>query len=243
MRHPVSIRLAVLAVLAAAGAGGHALAAECRPADAVLAGHYYLAGETEVGSELLLQADGRFRYALSYGAADALAHGCWRSDGKEIVLEAADVSHAPEMRMLKRLSVDGSGSMESLQPVPLTDQDEGAIGDTAMIELGGHLSAAPVWVEYADGRRQKELTDGQAQAHVQRAGMPAIKRIGVGLPGAAEPLRWFDNDEPGRRLFLVSVDAEALVHPAFKRMELRVLAPGHLQAALGQGVRGEYERK
>ncbi|KAG1240082.1 hypothetical protein G6F68_018009 [Rhizopus microsporus] len=38
-----------------------------------LPGHYYLRGLREVGSELLLSADGSFDYLLSYGAVDVMA--------------------------------------------------------------------------------------------------------------------------------------------------------------------------
>jgi hypothetical protein len=44
-------------------------------------GHYYLEGVMEVGSELLLRADGRFEYMLAYGALDELASGCWTRNG------------------------------------------------------------------------------------------------------------------------------------------------------------------
>ena len=61
-------------------------AAGCAPADASLAGHYYLHGVMEVGSELLLTADGRFRYMLAYGALDEAAEGCWSRKGDIVTL-------------------------------------------------------------------------------------------------------------------------------------------------------------
>ena len=54
---------------------------------AALAGHYYLQGVTEVGSELLLKKDGRFEWMLSYGAVDQQASGDWRVAG--------DANHLP----------------------------------------------------------------------------------------------------------------------------------------------------
>ena len=59
----------------------HARAAACAPADQVLAGHYYLHGVMEVGSELLLKPDGRLKSMLAYGALDELASGCWARHG------------------------------------------------------------------------------------------------------------------------------------------------------------------
>ncbi len=66
-----------------------ARAANCAPADASLAGHYYLHGVMEVGSELELKADGRFAYMLAYGALDELASGCWSRTGGVVTLNAA----------------------------------------------------------------------------------------------------------------------------------------------------------
>ncbi|WP_068082824.1 hypothetical protein [Novosphingobium rosa] len=56
--------------------------------DADFTGHYYLSGVHEVGSELLLRADGRFEWMLSYGAVDNGATGHWARQGKVIVLTA-----------------------------------------------------------------------------------------------------------------------------------------------------------
>jgi hypothetical protein len=63
-------------------------AAGCAPADPTLAGHYEMHGVMEVGSELLLKADGRFQYRLAYGALDELASGCWARHGGVVTLYA-----------------------------------------------------------------------------------------------------------------------------------------------------------
>jgi hypothetical protein len=65
-----------------------ARAAGCAPADPTLAGHYEMHGVMEVGSELLLKADGRFQYMLAYGALDELASGCWARHGGMVTLYA-----------------------------------------------------------------------------------------------------------------------------------------------------------
>jgi hypothetical protein len=66
-----------------------ALAASCAAADAKLAGHYYLEGVTEVGSEILLRPDGSFDYMLAYGAEDQVANGCWSRSGDRVSLVSA----------------------------------------------------------------------------------------------------------------------------------------------------------
>lgn len=104
LRHSVAI--IVLAALAAAWAPG-AAEAKCSRADASLAGHYYLRGVMEVGSELLLQADGRFEYMLAYGALDEYATGCWSRDGHTIALIASQfVANADDPMKFERLDLE-----------------------------------------------------------------------------------------------------------------------------------------
>jgi hypothetical protein len=237
---------AVPATLMILFAAGHAAAMGCGPADPGLAGRYVLDGE-EIGSELLLRADGRFEYLLAYGTSDARAHGCWRRQDGQVVLETARLPLAG-LRLIKRRSLDGSNSPESMQPVPPTDVDAGATGDTVVVALTRALAGSPVWLEYADGHRAQQPAGPDGRASFARAGMPAVRRIGVAMPGEVAPTRWFDNEEDGRRLFLVGGDGAseeryAASTPAFRRMELEVLAPGRLTAHLGQGVTGHYERR
>lgn len=60
--------------------------AEVGKPDAALAGHYYLSGVMETGSELLLKADGRFDWYISYGAVDQMASGRWGRTGQTVTL-------------------------------------------------------------------------------------------------------------------------------------------------------------
>lgn len=53
-----------------------------------VAGHYYLQGVHETGSELLLMPDGRFQWYMSYGAVDQNADGTWTRKGKVVTLKA-----------------------------------------------------------------------------------------------------------------------------------------------------------
>jgi len=83
-----SVRLAGALMPAACSVGG-ACVSPCAPADASLAGHYWLRGVMEVGSELELKADGRFAYMLAYGALDELASGCWTRDSGVVTLHVS----------------------------------------------------------------------------------------------------------------------------------------------------------
>jgi len=71
-------------------------ASGCEPADPALAGHYYLHGVMEVGSELLLRPDGSFEYMLAYGALDELASGCWTRNAATVTLHVQKFENSME---------------------------------------------------------------------------------------------------------------------------------------------------
>ncbi|AYA70281.1 hypothetical protein CDG62_04980 [Acinetobacter sp. WCHA55] len=52
------------------------------------AGHYYLHGVMEVGSELLLEPNGKFKWYLAVGSLDQYAEGTWWKNGDCIGLKA-----------------------------------------------------------------------------------------------------------------------------------------------------------
>ncbi len=83
------------------GTANPASAASCKPGDAGLAGHYYLRGVMEVGSELLLRKDGSFEFMLAYGANDQYGTGCWLRSGKTVQVipagrSTASQTHTPD---------------------------------------------------------------------------------------------------------------------------------------------------
>lgn len=115
------LKLAVLGVAAmlcgCATESGSAPAARkgaCAPQDARLAGHYYLNGVMEVGSELLLRPDGTFEFMLAYGANDQYGKGCWVKRGSTVEVipagrSAASRRHTPDDRGFGGLLLTVSG--------------------------------------------------------------------------------------------------------------------------------------
>ena len=93
MKKILSGLLLATALLSAAPlhAGGETAcpAAEFNKADSAWAGHYYLNGMMEVGSELLLKPDGTFKWYLAVGSLDQYAEGAWWKNGACIGLKAA----------------------------------------------------------------------------------------------------------------------------------------------------------
>lgn len=80
--------------------------------DPALAGHYYLSGIRETGSELLLRADGHFEWYISYGSVDKQAEGLWTRDGETVLLTA---SHADTTAPLFRLDSTAPWTAEAEQ--------------------------------------------------------------------------------------------------------------------------------
>jgi len=78
------MRALLLALAATTAVTGAARA--CEPGDASHAGHYVLNGVMEVGSEILIQPNGSFEFALAYGANDQYGKGCWVKTGQTIAL-------------------------------------------------------------------------------------------------------------------------------------------------------------
>jgi len=93
-RSTVLVGLALVAGLAAAAGPG---------------GHYYLEGVREVGSELVLHADGRFEWGLAYGALDQTARGRWalRDDRVLLTTDPAPADRAP-FRLLGAVAWDAA---------------------------------------------------------------------------------------------------------------------------------------
>jgi hypothetical protein len=91
------VLLCALAAPAARGAEPErATAPVAVPRAAELAGHYHLEGVMETGSQLLLAADGRFRWYFTYGALDLAADGTWRREGDQVVLRPAQFQFPPQ---------------------------------------------------------------------------------------------------------------------------------------------------
>jgi hypothetical protein len=85
-------------------------------------GHYYLSGIREVGSELLLKADGSYEWFLSYGAVDQFSKGHWIQKDMQISL----IPDAP----------DNKNPLFTAEPMQPWDEDaeqnvQDALRDTA----------------------------------------------------------------------------------------------------------------
>lgn len=78
----------VVLMLVTPSATGAGVGRSSNDADRGLVGVYFLRGVREVGGELLLMPQGRFSFALAYGAVDATASGQWAVQGDKATLTA-----------------------------------------------------------------------------------------------------------------------------------------------------------
>jgi hypothetical protein len=76
----------------------------------------YDGGQMEIAAGLELRADGRFRYALSYGALDEEAAGTWTVSGSQVLL-TSDRVVAPRFVLLSR-GRSGDGVLQIGLDVP-----------------------------------------------------------------------------------------------------------------------------
>lgn len=70
---------------------------------------FYMSRQMEIGAALELDADGKFRYQLDYGAVSESAEGQWSSDGKLVYLTAKAMTGAYKQPGFNRqpLAIDG----------------------------------------------------------------------------------------------------------------------------------------
>ena len=77
-----------------------ALLIAAAPAHASLVGIYEI-HQMEMAGGIELRADGRFRYAFSYGAVDEEGEGEWKRDGQNVVLTSSPMPQEPTFEIVK----------------------------------------------------------------------------------------------------------------------------------------------
>jgi hypothetical protein len=139
MARSMSGWLAAMLVSAAASQGA---AAPIEPVPVCLVGQYDGSAH-EMAARLELSADGRFGYALSYGALDEGSEGRWRADGGAVYL-TSDPVEAPRFSIVADAPAPGDDVRLSLVlPAGLSAQYFAAL------------------VTFADGQRVGRQFDGE----------------------------------------------------------------------------------
>lgn len=165
-----------------------------------LAGHYYLRGVREVGSELLLRPDGRFDFALAYGAADYESHGTWRAVDGAVLLNS-DPAAAKPLRLIRSA----------------VKKDEG-IRVWILAPKGQPVSNVDVLLETVEGTARGS-TSRDGSATLVAAKPPKAVRIEI-------PVYQFQSElipvNPAHGEFWFEIDGAAITRMEFKNERLTV---------------------
>jgi hypothetical protein len=192
-----------------------------------LAGHYYLRSVREVGSELVLGTDGRFRFGLSYGAVDQMAEGTWVREGDTVLLQ----TDAP---LAAGFSLDKSS--KQLLGAYGTEPDKPTLLAVRVStpRLGWVWSGMQITAEFNNGLTRSGVTGESGMlGFLARTDAPwtgaMIRRIAVAYPAGGIGAEWFDVDPNATRGVEISFEPGALAPPAFEtaryRMETEASTP------------------
>lgn len=117
-----------------------------------LVGHYYLENQREVGSEILLRANGQFKYILAYGATDEAATGQWCvRDGRVLFATPPPVDVPGRLPYLRMAVADWAPADEdqesfevlvSYQGQPVSELEITALGCVAPAMAVGRTGTA-----------------------------------------------------------------------------------------------------
>lgn len=201
---------------------------------ATLPGHYYLNGRSEVGSELLLKADGTFQWALMYGAVDQYAHGTWAAKGDEVTLTSAP-QEKPDFALFE---ADDYGRTKPAEP--------GLWVAIVSFPHEGPLAEVEVLFESVSGKTATAVSKRNGDAIANMPGGEQWKRAGLRMKGAATDYQWINlpADRAKARLAGFTVkNREAFTPSAFKTMTLTVEGNAlHADSKSGLGIGGTYEK-
>lgn len=163
------LRRATAAAFAALCAVSPAFAAER------LAGHYYLNGVTEVGSELLLRDDGRFEWFLAYGAMDRTASGRWtEADGRVVLATERPAQDAPLFRRDGAMPWD-EDTEDRLRDMEADAAEAAAYARCPFLDVADAVSAPP----FAGDTGAEPSPQALAQAANEAQAASAAARTGA----------------------------------------------------------------
>ena len=166
------------------------------------AGHYYLTGVHEVGSELVLLPDGRFHYFLAYGAYDENASGGWRVQGESIILNTSG-GYTPARFTLKQ------SLTKPEQPLTILVQNKTAQG----------IPGIDVWVDYGGTKPET----GYTQDYGWRAPGPNRnpQTIGLGVKMYNLEPQWFKVAGTSHNYYVFTFEPGDLGKARFRDTPLR----------------------
>jgi len=184
-----------------------------------LAGHYYLSGSREVGSELLLHENHSFEWMLSYGAVDQYASGTWSADGQSVTLIAQRPTGTPPFRLFRN---DEIRIKKPAEPGTW-------IAIVGMPRVGPVGVPIEVIFEASDKHQLSAMTDRNGDAIVKPTKGANWKRVGLRRQGSQEEPQWFvvPQDRIKDRIVCIAIDDMGwIAPPPFEKIMLQVQDDG-----------------
>lgn len=135
-------------------------------------GRYYLQGVREVGSELVLRADGTYAWMLAYGNQDHSSEGRWMRQGNTIVLSAAVPSATGPLIWFdtKQKMIPWSFEAEqALQKQRYLLQREQVLKDCPFMDTADYASAPKMIGEPEPTKQEREQRAAKALLELQVA--------------------------------------------------------------------------
>ena len=203
---------------------------------AALAGHYYLQGVTEVGSELLLKKDGRFEWMLSYGAVDQQASGDWRVAGEEVTLVSGNGGKEPQFRAFDE-------SEMNIKKPAAAGQWVAIVGFPRV----GPMAGVEVRFEAKSGKTATAVSVQNGDAIVAMPASEIWVRAGLRRQGSSADFQWLvvPPERARERIAAFAVtDRQWLAGQAFQTLKLRIVDDGLKVSDPENGLgRGTYIRQ
>lgn len=209
-----------------------------------IAGHYYLSGVREVGSELVLRADGRFQWMLAYGAMDFSAEGRWWHAGDCVGLAREQGARRPFELLRRDGDDDTRATYADMDKYPPPDQGDRLLVYAFEASRGMSADGLEVAVRWADGQEQAVVAKRGAALFDPRPGLPV--QVGARWPRSGMPMTWMQVDADARWPLLMRLDVDALAGgddtpmPTFLRIDDAALVPTWPG---DERERGRYQRQ
>lgn len=175
-----------------------------------LAGHYYLQGSMEMGSQLLLQEDGTFVGEIIYGSAGGVAKGTWQVEGDTLSLKKDAV---PTAQTAEKLTFDMGYETDLAEVEAVLQRKNDPQFELARKNhvLHMHYSRRPeppaikpvdVYLEFSQGPSAQLLWRNTDQ---WRLSLPfderrVLEKIGFRMASDSGPIQWFKVSPTGRWL-------------------------------------------
>jgi hypothetical protein len=180
-------------------------------------GRYRLEGVREVGAALELKPEGRFVYALSYGAVDQYAEGRWSLDRGRLRLETDSKPASFTLGPLTD-SVPGGYAEHPDKPVVMVVR-------VSTPRLGLVWSNMQVSAEFSNGKVRQGRTGDSGMLGFLKHSDPVwagatVRRIGVAYPNGHVDTRWFTIDSSTARGVDIYFDPGELAAAAFHSASL-----------------------